>query len=393
MKKRKQVIGNQPTEVKRFKLEDEGLTDKDRYTLSRWKHIQQTTRPFIHPIRKLVKPGELPDVAFLQQQDLTIKQQSSEIEKLQKQISECEKMMKDQNHLISKLTEKHKAIILECKKAGLKLPQDLLDESTPKLIGNSCQGALPSTHPQVSLQSNPALVQQTLMPRPLPPPPSTSTLTPVSPANVFSPPMITSAYPNTSPTNRTPPPAPPLRIHPSSLHTHRPPVSIVPLSSSCTTINNSNASTYPQLNPRQMAGMLPHHNQFNPPSQMVMVGGHTGHAQNQIEIGEVSQVMSSRQQLFGLGKTMLNPPGGMLIDDISFSPLTSSELKELEHPPSIGNSYPAPPISFADDLDSILNITMPSGSGAGYGVGVKEEELPRGTPQIDLRYVCNAEHS
>ena len=93
--------------------------------------------------------------------------------------------------------------------------------------------------------------------------------------------------------------------------------------------------------------------------------------------------MHNRQPFIGGGgpKSVQGSPA-MLIDDLTFSPLTSGELKELEQPPG----YPAPSlVSFNDDLDSIL-LSMPSGSGAGYGVGVKEEELSHGSSlQIDLR--------
>lgn len=392
-KKRKQTQGSL-AEQKRLKLEEEeeGLTDKDKITLSRWKDIQQHTRPFIHPIRKLVKPGELSDAAYVQQQDMVITQQFAEIEKQQKQILEYERMIKEQNTVISSLRDRHKAIVSECQASGLKLASELLEDHTLNL--SACQAPLPpSSHPSAVIsRSNPILPQHSHRHPPPPPPPplppsSTTSHTPGSPANVFSPPLVQQKYLNSSPTNRTPPPVVP--SGPSHICPPPPPhpsVSLVPLSSSCTidSVHSSNSSTY---HPRHMVGLPPpppahRHNQFVTLNQshMVMVGGH---AQNQMEVGPIrpGASSSSRHQPFAAGKT---PP--MLIDDLSFSPLTSSELKDLEQPPFLGNSYPPPSlVTFNDDLDSILNITMPSGSGAGYGVGVKEEELPRGSLQIDLK--------
>ncbi len=369
------------------------MTDNDKTALCRWVDIQQQTRPFIHPIRKLVKPG-VSDPMYMQQQETIIKEQHIEIEKLQQQVMEYEKITKEKNALISTLTDKHKAIVLECQAAGMHLPQNLLDNLTPKMV--SMASSLPSLvpiHPNSLPAQHPRL--------PPPPLPSTATmhtskLTPASPANIFSPPPP--VYPNISPTNRTPPPITaqvPSRAHLPPVHPiHRSPVSIVPLSSSCNKPHNSSASTY-HLNPRVMMGLPPPPPPPPPPqqnrytalsqSQLVMVGGHTGHVQNPMEISQVPCILSSSHQPYRTARK--NDSGLILMDDLSFSPLTSSELKELDQPPSMGGTlYQAPPlISFSDDLDTILNITMPSGSGAGYGVGVKEEELPRGPPQIDLR--------
>lgn len=377
-----------------MKLEEdeEGLTDKDKNTLSRWKELQQHTRPFIHPIRKLVRPGEVPDAAYMQQQDMVIKQQFAEIEKQQKQIVEYEKMIKERNNLVSALKDKHKAIVLECQVSGVKLSKELLGDCTPNAISSSCQVLPTSSQPSVvpsrsTILLPPSTRLPSLPPPPTPPPPllTSSSLPPASPANVFSPPTIVPAYPNISPTNRTPPP----NTHILQRGPHHPAVSMVPFSSSCTmnSVHNSTGSMYPQINPRHMVGvgLPPNHSQFIAlnRSQMLMAGSsHAGHAQNQMEVG--GRLSHSRQQPYAAGKNLQTSPA-MLIDDLSFSPLTSSELKELEEPPGIG---PTPPLlTFNDDLDSILNLSMPSGSGAGYGVGVKEEELSRGALQIDLRYI------
>ena len=389
-KKRKHLMGNQ-AEQKKLKLEEdlEGLTDKDKNTLSRWKELQQTTRPFIHPVRRLMRPGEAPDNAYVEQQDLLIKQQFSEIEKQHKQILEYEKMIKEQNHLISALREKHKTLVLECQASGVKLSSDLLDNCAPR-NGSSCQHLVPVPSSQSSLMSthasNPVLQPPARLPPHPPTPSSTTSLAPASPANIFSPPMSQPPYPNISPTNRTPPPGPPpSHMPPPLIRSLHPSVSMDSLSN-IDQSQKTTTSSYSQLNPAHLVGTGPHNNRFLPvnQSQMLMGGGtHTGHAQNRIDMGPMSdQVPTSRQQSFAR-KGAHNSP--MLIEDISFSPLTSSELKEFE--PHPGVYLPHPLVSFNEDLDSILNLSMLSGNGAGYGVGVKEEDLSQGSLQIDLRYV------
>ena len=415
-KRRKMSQGGQ-LDLKRVKLEedDEGISDKDRNTLSRWKDMQQHTKPFIHPIRKLVRPGDMTDAAYVQQQDTVIKQQFVEIDKQQKQILEYEQIIKEQRGLISALREKHKAILAECRVAGMKLSNSLVEESVAKHSGiPSCQVTPPPTSqpPSITSHSKPILpipAVQTHLPHP-PPIPTSSSLPPASPANVFSPPMVQAAYPNISPTNRTPPPVAPPTSHtmlrappppPPPLH---PPVSIIPLSSSCSMepIHSTISSTYqhPPHGPRgHMVGLPPNHTQFHQShtAAMMMSGsGHAGHAQNHMDTAVARAAVSLGQQQQhsqpfvsrGPGKNIQSPP--MLIDDLTFSPLTSGELKELEQPPGMGgpmgSTYAPPPplVSFNEDLDSILNL-----SGAGYGVGIKEEDLPQSSLQIDLRYIVH----
>ena len=95
--------------------------------------------------------------------------------------------------------------------------------------------------------------------------------------------------------------------------------------------------------------------------------------------------MSSRQP-FGTDD-QLRTDASPMIRDLTFSPLTSSEFKQLERQ-SLA-SYSTNPMAafdaFPDDLDNIVNIAggLPTGSGAGYGVGVLEEDNK--PPQLDLR--------
>ena len=99
-------------------------------------------------------------------------------------------------------------------------------------------------------------------------------------------------------------------------------------------------------------------------------------------------------QLFGNSDQLRTDPSPM-IRDLTFSPLTSSEFKELERQ-SLSTYSTNPMVAFdlfPDELDNIVNIAggLPTGSGAGYGVGVLEEDNK--PPQLDLRLVlCARQH-
>ena len=126
-----------------------------------------------------------------------------------------------------------------------------------------------------------------------------------------------------------------------------------------------------------------------PPSGMPMLGNVVRPAVSQGDLMQQSQPrghhMTSRQP-FGNSDQLRTDP---MIRDLTFSPLTSSEFKELERQSL--STYSTNPMAafdpFPDDLDNIVNIAggLPTGSGAGYGVGVLEEDNK--PPQLDLRLV------
>ena len=74
-----------------------------------------------------------------------------------------------------------------------------------------------------------------------------------------------------------------------------------------------------------------------------------------------------------------------LPENLTFSPLTYSEFREIEHkdqPPGYSALLMR---SYDEELNSILDIAgLPTGRGSGYGVGVADDELPA----LDLRCVC-----
>ena len=95
-------------------------------------------------------------------------------------------------------------------------------------------------------------------------------------------------------------------------------------------------------------------------------------------------LMATSRQPFGTSDQLRADPNPIM-RDLTFSPLTSSEFKELERQNLA--SFSTNPIAtfdaFPDDLENIVNIAggLPT---AGYGVGVLEEDSK--PPQLDLRY-------
>ena len=71
------------------------------------------------------------------------------------------------------------------------------------------------------------------------------------------------------------------------------------------------------------------------------------------------------------------------MEGLTFSPLTSSEFREIESKDQQPPGYSALLMrSYDEELSNILDIAgLPTGSGAGYGVGVTDDELPA----LDLR--------
>lgn len=69
------------------------------------------------------------------------------------------------------------------------------------------------------------------------------------------------------------------------------------------------------------------------------------------------------------------------MEGLTFSPLTSGEFREIDQKPP---GYSALLMrTYDEELNNILDIAgLPTGSGAGYGVGVADDELPA----LDLRY-------
>ena len=94
-------------------------------------------------------------------------------------------------------------------------------------------------------------------------------------------------------------------------------------------------------------------------------------------------LLATSRQPFGANDQLRTDPNPIM-RDLTFSPLTSSEFKELEQQnmASFTTNPMAPFDAFPDDLENIVNIAggLPT---AGYGVGVLEEDSK--PPQLDLK--------
>ena len=291
------------------------LSDQDKSVLDRWKRIQQTTRPFIHPIRKMVKSqgngAEGVSLAYFQQQVEQIEQQ-------QKQIDEQKKVIQEQQEQIRVLQEQNKVLICECQAAGIKIPQF----GSQEIIPNVNHPPQPTVPPQPSQQTSRTYsgVQPPLLhtqPPPLQPPVSPSSVVSVT----VNPPPFTSVSP---PNPHHPPPQP---MHPT------------PSKSTVSHLQNPHLTTQFPL----------------PPSQ------------------QASHALASYPSTGASTSPMMT--------NLAFSPLPPAEFVANDRQ-SLSSYSPNP--YDPDELENILNIAgLPTGSGAGYGVGVMEEEMV--TPQLDLR--------
>ena len=468
---------------KRIKAEEDEviLSEQDQCTLDKWKKIQQTTRPFSHPIRKLTKGthGDGMDEGYYHHHEVLFKKQAEEMEKYQRQLIEQHRLINEQRELIELLQDQKKALIQECQTAGVTLPQIVMENLTPDTSASmSSLHSHPQSfppHPPNTLHPHQHQQQQSkvvhhVASNPVPRPPhslpqiqqssSSSKQPPPSAAHhsmqqgpVLSPPMSQHppppVYPNVSPENCTPPPhlshkpqqqnqqAPsqqlppyaPSSLHPQHINHLPPPPSIRPVASSqhsvssaMTVMSSSGSMAFSQCPaiPASVAGMqmmLPgntflsnHHPRpphshshphatapIPPPRGMPMlanIGPAASMSQGASELmpppvggGGLPGLMSSRQQPFGASDLVRTDPSPIM-RDLSFSPLTSSEFKELERQSlaSYSTNPMAPFDAFPEDLENIVNIAggLPTGSGAGYGVGVLEEDNK--PPQLDLRY-------
>ena len=343
-----------PTAALEHHGNEAGVSESDQHTLDRWKQMQQVTRPFIHPIRKMLgKDGSGAEGGngSLTYQEQLLSQQSDRIEQQKHQLEEQQKKICEQEELIRLLQEQKRVLLQECQSAGISIPEAAVSTR----LGIYSTAADPTAN--LPALSQPALTYASAIP------PSQQSLSqpPVSPAQPLS---QASSYVNVSPTLHPPSHAHQSEVHPSSVPRTTPPQNLSRISQHAHPIHPSSA-------------------QFVPAPQMQPQAASHG-----ININQTSQLLPAGT---------LYPPGeatirtSPLMGNFNFPTLTN-EFQDLAPNESHGllpRPYSPPPLntfdSFPDDLDSILNIAgLPTGSGAGYGVGVMEEELP-GSIQLDLR--------
>ena len=358
-------------------LEGFDLTDQDVGNLDRWKNLQRSTKPFAHPVRKLTRPGQdnVGEAASNEQR------LSEENEALKIRLVNQHQVIQDQKDQIKVLQEQQAILVRECQISGVKIPQMVLTEISKQTAIKA--SAVPSVqNPQT--QVIPSSSRTLRIPRPL----VSTTLPPhaqvisqhLSPGQALSPPIPRQMIPNISPTSRTPPPLQSLVPPPR----HTLPYPMHPVSSSCNLSPPQNVvmSTVPAYSMPMGRPPPPGPGHFVPPQGQIrmppaLVDQHGVH----VDSSQPPLVVPQRPPHMMTGP--IRTSSSSLVGDLTFSPLTSSEFKELESQ-NLGSTYDP----FPDDLDNILDIAgLPTGSGAGYGVGVmEEEEISRSPLHIDLRY-------
>lgn len=389
---RKRKVHHMPDADKRKKVKMEmipeglDLTEQDMGNLDRWKNLQRSTKPFVHPVRKLTRNGG--EAASNEQQ---FREQAEQIEGLKMHLANQHQIIQDQKEQIKLLQELQAILVRECQISGMKIPKMVLTEISKQTVINA--SAVPSLQnpPNSRTQVIPSSSQPMCIPRPLVSPtlPSHAQVISrhppsVSPGQALSPPMPRQMIPNISPTSRTPPP-PQSRVPPThQAHTkHLLPYPMHPVSSQCNlnppqNVVMSTVPAYPmpmgRPPPPGPGHFVPQQSQMRMPP--ALVDQHGVH----VEPSQPPLLVPPRPPLMMTGP--IRTSSSSLVGDLTFSPLTSSELKELESQ-NLASTYDP----FPDDLDNILDIAgLPTGSGAGYGVGVvEEEEISRSPLHIDLR--------
>ncbi len=347
---------------------EEGMSQHDKSILDRWKRIQQTTRPFVHPIRKLVKGSGAEGSTQFQEQ--LLKQQSDQIVQYQRKVAEQQKLIQEQQDQIKVLQEYQRVLVHECQTAAIKVPEFVAVATQATTVSTSQPLLLPKLEP-------PPIAQGVLSP---PPPPSYSmptkcTQSSVSPANVVTHPkgQVLVSHASVSRPNQAQ----------STLPCHQPQPYVSSSSRTAavaprSTVTNAVFSHHPPL------VHVPTSSQFVLPSPLPVVA--------------LSHV-NSTQPLPQLGSSIFSCTGALssstspMVCNLNYSSSHASDFPSLRtsKPQNISVYSQCAPNTyepFDEDLDSLLTIAgFPTGSGAGYGVGVVEDKLPESHPTIDLWYV------
>ncbi len=325
-RKRKAVSGQETDKRRRIKQEPpEGdLSEQDRENIERWKHMQQSTKPFTHPIRKLKTSESGVDTETL------IREQAKEVEQLKAQLDNQSKIISEQREQIKLLQEHRVALMQECQKSGTKIPPSVLSDISKRA---SVQTPPPSLHSS----------SQPLRP----PQPSVSPALPRHPQMMPQHPLPPSVMSNSQP--------PPL-IQPQQIHYLQPSMST---GNTPQNISLSTVSAYP---------LPPQH--FMPPRAMrvssILMDQHHGQLMPPMPVGM---------------RTSSDP-----LPDISFSPLNSSDFKKLERE-NVTSDYDPFPEDFENILD-IAGLPTGSGAGYGVGVSDEDEFNRSPVPlSINIGYV------
>ena len=298
------------------------MNERDKEALKCWKEFKKTSH--------MGRNGSEEDVdkmMMIQQQQLMRRQ----IEEQALVIANQQKIIQEQLQYIGVLKEQKQALLRECQQAGLNI-SDISSLKTPSKA-TSQHFSLPPPH-----MSYPPPSQ--LVTHPLSQPQPSSPSQTISSVAMSKAPPHPPSYPSLPPPLHPPPPFPP------QSQPHLPPHRVAP-----------------GVLSQQAPPLCPY-----PPS-------------HQLANTQPSSLLAPHPPVYAAPDACSRPPS--LPENLTFSPLTSSEFREMEHkdqPPG----YSALLLrSYDEELNSILDIAgLPTGRGAGYGVGVADDELPA----LDLRY-------
>ena len=261
--------------------------------------------------------GRGPAEEVLKQQELLIRQQAEELDKQQQQLAEQQQHIQQQTDQIRMLIHQQKILIRQCKASGIKLPLRTPDPSP--LTTPSSPALTPSGTKMVNSAHSPSTTPTTTLTLP------NSTLSHLS-------------YSSSC------------RHSPSYQQPTLSCSSMVSLAASLLTVTSDNSTTITSY-----------------PPPLYNMGGST---HDYVPYPSVDPSMSQYMM-------PTQPPTHEFMQPLTskdLTELTSREVRKLSpyDPNSVGSFVPPLP----EEFDNILDIDLPLvGSGAGYGVGINDEDL------------------
>ena len=306
------------------------MNERDKEALECWKKFQKASH--------MTKNGVEEDVdkmMMFQHQQLMGRQ----IEEQNLVIANQQKIIQEQLQYIGVLREQKQALLRECQQAGLNISDipSLQTPSKPSLPASQ-HFSLPPSHMTYPTPSQLA-------------PPAHSQPQPSSPSQTATMGKPLPSYPHPSfplPPSSQQQQTPHHRLTPAVLAQQQPP----PLPTHCV---GPPPCSYPGLSSNQLTAT----STAQPPS------------------------LPPHLSLYMTPDSCSRLPS--LPENLTFSPLTSSEFREIEHKDQPPGYTALLMRSYDEELNSILDIAgLPTGRGSGYGVGVADDELPA----LDLRCAC-----
>ena len=342
---KKKKIKVEPSEAPQHHRRQCAMNEKDKEALDRWKKFQKASH-----VGRNGNEEDVDRVVMIQQQQLMRRQ----IEEQVLVIANQQKIIHEQHEYIMTLKEQRQVLIRECQQAGLSIP-DLSSTCPPPSVSNppvataSQTFPLPPSYMTYSSQTAAPL----LHPPPTHPP---SQPQPSSPPHTLLSPAMTKPHPPSyaSITSLPPHPPPPPSLTHLSHHRHH-------------SVSGMLSQQHQPLHGVGALGSQHYSHAGLPPPTLITSSSATDQVPPHQSVSYTTPLGTHR--------------GSSLVEGLTFSPLTSSEFREIDHkdqPPGYSALLMR---SYDEELNSILDIAVPTGRGAGYGVGVADDELPA----LDLR--------